>query len=55
MPSQRVHVHRLLPADPAAVWAVARDFCGLWHPAMTSCRTERDHRGALIRAFTVQG
>lgn len=55
MPSQRVHVHRLLPADPDTVWAVARDFCGRWHPAMTSCRTERDHRGALIRTFTVQG
>ena len=55
MPSQRVHVHRLLPADPDAVWAVARDFCGLWHPAMATCRAERDHRGALVRAFTVEG
>ena len=55
MPSQRVQIHRLLQADPDDVWAVARDFCGLWHPAMATCQEERDHRGALIRAFTVQG
>ena len=55
MPRQRVQIHRLLQADPDDVWAVARDFCGLWHPAMTSCREERDERGALIRAFTVEG
>ncbi|MCC5987171.1 MAG: alpha/beta fold hydrolase [Pararhodobacter sp.] len=55
MPSQRIQIHRLIPADPAAIWAVARDFCGLWHPAMASCREERDARGALIRAFTVHG
>lgn len=55
MATERVQVHRLIPRDPAQVWAVARDFCGLWHPAMTACRAERDARGALVRAFTVQG
>jgi len=55
MATERVQVHRLIPRDPDAVWAVAGDFCGLWHPAMTRCRAERDARGALVRVFTVQG
>lgn len=55
MATERVQVHRLIPRDPDTVWAVARAFCGLWHPAMTACRAERDPRGALVRAFTVQG
>jgi len=55
MATERVQVHRLIPRDPAEVWAVAGDFCGLWHPAMTAVRAERDPRGALVRAFTVQG
>ena len=42
-------------ADPAAVWAVAGDFCGLWHPVMADIRSEHDTRGALIRAFTAKG
>jgi pimeloyl-ACP methyl ester carboxylesterase len=55
MAQERVQVHRVIPADPAGVWAVARDFCGLWHPAMASCRAESDPRGALVRVFTVHG
>lgn len=55
MATERVQAHRLIPRDPDQVWAVARDFCGLWHPAMTACRAERDARGALIRTFNVQG
>lgn len=55
MATERVQVHRLIPRDPAQVWAVAGDFCGLWHPAMTACRAERDPRGALVRVFTAQG
>ena len=42
-------------ADPAAVWAVAGDFCGAWHPAIAEIRAGRDARGALIRAFTAKG
>ena len=42
-------------ADPAAVWAVAGDFCGAWHPVIAEIRAERDARGALIRAFTAKG
>src|SRR5690606_12130123 len=40
---------------PDQVWAVLRDFCGLWHPWMATIRAERDPRGALVRAFTVTG
>lgn len=55
MPRERFRVHGHSPAAPDAVWAVARDFCGLWHPAMATIRAERDPRGTLIRAFTVKG
>lgn len=55
MAREQVHVIGFAAADPAAVWAVARDFCGLWHPFMATIRAERDARGALIRAFTVTG
>jgi pimeloyl-ACP methyl ester carboxylesterase len=50
-----VHVHGHIAADPAAVWAVARDFGGAWHPWIATIRTERDAKGHLIRAFTVTG
>lgn len=43
------------PASPEAVWAVARDFCGHWHPGIATIRTERDARGSLVRAFTAHG
>ena len=55
MPRDTVHVHARLAADPAAVWAVARDFGGAWHPWIETIRTERDAKGHLIRAFTVKG
>lgn len=55
MPRDRVHVHGRLPASADTVWAVARDFCGLWHPAMATIRAETGPGGALIRAFTVRG
>lgn len=55
MGRDRVHVHGHLAADPAQVWAVARDFGGAWHPWIATIRTERDGRGHLIRAFTVSG
>ena len=55
MPRERVEVFGSSAASPEAVWAIARDFCGAWHPAIATVRAERDDRGALIRAFTVQG
>jgi pimeloyl-ACP methyl ester carboxylesterase len=55
MREERVQVTGHSAADPAAVWAVAGDFCGAWHPAIAEIRAERDARGALIRAFTAKG
>ncbi len=55
MARDTVQVTGRVAADPAAVWAVLRDFAGLWHPWMETIREERDPRGALIRAFTVKG
>ena len=55
MREERVQVIGHSVADPAAVWAVAGDFCGLWHPVMAEIRSERDARGALIRAFKAKG
>jgi hypothetical protein len=45
------------PPTPAAVWAVARDFGGAWHPWIDrhDPRGARCRRGHLIRAFTVTG
>lgn len=55
MARDTVQVLGHVPLAPEAVWAVARDFCGLWHPWMATIREERDPRGALIRVFTVKG
>lgn len=55
MREERVEVSGHSTADPAAVWAVAGDFCGAWHPAIGEIQAERDARGALIRAFTAKG
>ncbi|CAN7361066.1 alpha/beta fold hydrolase [Rhizobium sp. LjRoot30] len=55
MAKQRVEVFGYSAAEPSAVWAVAGDFCGAWHPAIDRMQAERDARGALIRAFTVKG
>ncbi len=55
MPRDTVQVTGRVAADPDQVWAVLRDFCGLWHPWMDAIREERDPRGAQIRAFTVKG
>lgn len=55
MAREQVHALGFSAADPAAVWAIARDFCGLWHPALATMRAERGPRGALIRAFTATG
>jgi len=55
MPRESVHVHAHVAAEATAVWAVLRNFCGLWHPWVEGVREERDARGSLIRAFTVKG
>jgi pimeloyl-ACP methyl ester carboxylesterase len=55
MPRDQVQVRGTVAAAPGAVWAVLRDFCGLWHPWMATITEERGAQGALIRAFTVKG
>lgn len=55
MPRDHVQLVGRCPAPPEAVWALAGDFCGRWHPAIATMRSEHDERGSLIRAFTVHG
>ena len=55
MARETVLVSRQIAAPPDAVWAVARDFCGAWHPAIAAISAERGAMGAEIRAFTVRG
>ena len=55
MAREHVQVIGSCAADPAAVWAIARDFCGLWHPAIATMTAVRDAQGRLIRAFTLKG
>jgi len=55
MPRDMVQVHGHLRADPAAVWAVVRDFAGAWHPWIAAIRAETSPQGAAIRAFTIAG
>ena len=54
---QHLNVHSARPTDtdPDQVWAVVRDFCAPWHPAVQGMEPERDRSGALIRRFTVRG
>jgi pimeloyl-ACP methyl ester carboxylesterase len=54
MPKDRVQVSGHLARPAAEVWAVLRDFCGVWHPLIATIAPERDARGALIRAFTLK-
>lgn len=55
MARDRVEVLGTSTASAEAVWAIARDFCGAWHPAIATIRAERDAAGRLVRAFTVHG
>lgn len=55
MAREQVHVIGFSAADPAAVWAIARDFCAPWHPLIAKMTAERSASGAKIRAFTVKG
>ncbi|WP_137931578.1 alpha/beta fold hydrolase [Mesorhizobium comanense] len=55
MARETVEVIGASAASPEAVWCIASDFCGAWHPAIATIHAERDERGALVRAFTVDG
>lgn len=53
MPRERVQVIGHASAEPAAVWAVAGDFLGRWHPAIE--RIEAEPGPHETRRFTVKG
>jgi pimeloyl-ACP methyl ester carboxylesterase len=55
MREEQVHVTGHVAADASAVWAIAGDFPGAWHPAIATIRAERGACGRLVRAFTVEG
>ena len=42
MAREKVQVIGFSAAPPEAVWAIARDFCGLWLPALATMQAERD-------------
>lgn len=37
------------------VWAIVRDFCAIWHPAVESMVAERTDNGGLVRRFRIKG
>lgn len=55
MAGETVQVVGTSKAQPGQVWAIARDFCALWHPAIATMQAERDGQGHLTRAFTIKG
>lgn len=55
MGRETVHVMATAAVEPAALWAVARDFCGAWHPFIAKISAERGEKGAVIRRFTCHG
>ena len=55
MARETVHVMGRTSAEPDAVWAIARDFCGAWHPGLATITAERSPTGAEIRRFTAHG
>ena len=55
MAREQVHALGFSEAGPEAVWAIARDFCGMWQPGLATMLAERGPNGALIRAFTAKG
>jgi pimeloyl-ACP methyl ester carboxylesterase len=52
MAQREVHIHGKVSAPAETVWAMVRDFCGAWHPALASVVAEE---GGLVRRFTVKG
>lgn len=55
MTRETIHVMGRTSATPEAVWAIARDFCGAWHPGLATIAPERSPTGAEIRRFTAHG
>lgn len=55
MARDRVQVHGVVAAEPAAVWAVVREFGGHWHPWVREIRVQPGPRGAPVRVFSVEG
>jgi pimeloyl-ACP methyl ester carboxylesterase len=54
VPRRSVSVSRKMAATVEAVWAVAGDFCGDWHPFIEWVRAE-ESEGTVIRRFKVKG
>ena len=52
MTKRDVHVQSDCHASADVVWAIVRDFFGLWHPALETVVPEQ---GGMIRRFTVRG
>lgn len=55
MPRLKVQSRAKSAMTADQVWAVARDFCAPWHPAVAEMRAEQDGHGGLIRRFGVKG
>lgn len=55
MATELVRVTGMAAAEPAEVWAIARDFSGAWHPFIERIETRRDSKGAEVRRFTTKG
>jgi pimeloyl-ACP methyl ester carboxylesterase len=55
MATELVRVTGMAAAEPAEVWAIARDFGGAWHPFIERIETRRGKRGAEVRRFTTKG
>ena len=55
MAKKTVHVRKEMEASADAIWAVARQFCGLWHPFLEWVKAERDGSGRIVRAFKAKG
>lgn len=52
MPARDIHIQGEVAATADAVWTIAREFCGLWHPALDTIAAEQ---GGIVRRFTVKG
>lgn len=52
---QKLQVRKKVSAQAEAVWAVARSFCGSWHPFLEWVKAERDGNGRLVRVFKAKG
>ncbi len=55
MPLKTIACSATSPRKPDVIWALVRDFCAPWHPAVETMRREIDAHGGLVRAFTVEG